>query len=89
MRTSLIEIKQIENLLLKQGDIQERLITEAKILLSPELKEKLNWQLKSYELIRQYGLEKLSQEIKEVEDYVFTNPKYGSFQSRIRSIFKY
>lgn len=89
MRTSLIEIKQIENLLLKQGDNQERVITEAKVLLSSELKEKVDWQLKSYDLIRQYGREMLLQEIKAVEDSVFNNSKYSSFQSRIRSIFKF
>lgn len=88
MRTSLVEIEQIENLLLKRGNIQERLLTEAKILSSPKLKEKLDWQLRTYDLIRQYGREQISQEIKEVEQTVFNSTKHSSFQSRIRSIFK-
>lgn len=88
MRTSLIEIKQIEDWLLRRGDIKDRLVTEAKIISSPEIREKAEWQMKSYDLIRQYGREKFLQEVKAVEYGLFHSPKHKSFQNRIKSIFK-
>lgn len=89
MRISLIEIKQIEHWLLEQGKVQDRLITEAKVLLSPELKEKAYWQSKSYQLIQRYGRNKLLKEIKEVEEQLFHSDKHHTFQQKIKSIFKY
>jgi len=88
MRTSLIEIEQIENWLLEQGNVQERLVTEAKVLSNPALQEKVFWQSKSYQLIQLYGREKLLQEIKVVERQLFNSKKHKSFQQRIKSIFK-
>ena len=88
MRTSLIEIEQLENWLLDQGDVQDRLVTEAKILSGTEWKEKAHWQSKSYDVIRLYGREKLRQEIEAVEHQLFHSKKYKPFQRTIRSIFK-
>jgi len=88
MRTSLVEIEQIEDWLLKKGDIQDRLVTEGKILSNPALEVKAQWQMKSYDLIREYGRKKLLQEIKDVENSLFKSSRYKSFQIRIRSIFK-
>ena len=88
MRTSLIEIKQIEDLILEKGDYSERLVTEAKVLTSPDAAEKVHWQTKSYELIWIYGREKLRKEIMEVEHLLFKKSKYTFFQNIIRSIFK-
>lgn len=88
MRTSLIEIEQIENWLLKKGDIQNRLVTEARVLSNAEWKNLSQWQAESYELIRHYGREKLRQEIKEVERQLFHSEKHTPFQKLIHSIFK-
>jgi len=87
MRTSLIEIEQIENWLLKRGDIQDRLVTEAKVLSNPALKVTADWQLKTYDLVHLYGRKKLQQEINAVEHQLFHSSKYQSFQHRIQSIF--
>lgn len=89
MRTSLIEVEQIEDMLLKRGPIEDRLVTEAKVLSNPELKELTQWQLRSYDLIQQYGREKLHLEIKAIEYRLFHSSKYKSFQSQIQSIFKF
>ena len=88
MRTSLIEIEQIENYLLKKGDIQDRLLTEATILTDPKWKENADWQSKSHNLIHLYGREKLKQEIKAIEWHLFNSTKHKSFQNKMRSIFK-
>ncbi len=89
MRTSLNEIKHLEDWLLNQGDLSGRLITEARILTNPKLEEDATWQSATYELVHQYGREKLILEIQGVEKELFTLPRYRSFQDRIRSIFKH
>ncbi len=88
MRTSLNETEQLENWLFKQGDSQNLLLTEAKTIMQPALLEKAHWQSTSYRLIRQYGREQLTAEIKAVEDELFYSKKYTSFQNRIKSIFR-
>ncbi len=88
MRTSLVEIQEIENFLLKQGDVKEQLLVEAKMLLTPDLAEKVKLQSESYDLIHQYGREELRREIRLVEQEVFHSSRYRLFQQRIRSIFK-
>lgn len=88
MRTSLIEIQKLEKWLLQQGDPGERLLTEVKLQLNPRLMDEAKWQATTYDLIQLYGREKLREEIKVVEERLFTSPDYQSFQNRIRSIFK-
>lgn len=87
MKTSLTELDQIEKYLLKKGDIRERLVTEARILSSPEVKEKAHWQSATYDLVHLYGRRKLLEEIKAIEHQLFHDTKYRSFRDRIRSIF--
>ena len=88
MRTSLNEIRELEEWLFKKGDLTDRLMTEAKVLSNPEFQEKVKWQTQSYELVTAYGRQKLQEEIRQVEKQLFSSPKYRSFQDRIRSIFK-
>ncbi len=88
MRTSLIETEQIEQWLLKKGNVQDRVVMEARLLSNPALRDKAQWQETAYDLVRQYGREKLLDEIKAVEHTLFNTPKYKSFQDKIRSIFK-
>lgn len=88
MRTSLNEIRELEDWLLKQGELSDRLVTEAKVLSNPELQENAKWQAQTYDLVAAYGRQKLREEIRQVEKQLIMSPKYRSFQDRIRSIFK-
>ncbi len=88
MRISLVEIKELEEWIFKEGDYPNKLITQAKILTTPGMAENENWQRKAYEIIALYGRKKLEKEIMETERMVFSSPKYTSFQRRILSIFK-
>ena len=47
MRTSLNEIKEIEDWVMKSGELPDRLVTEAKMLIDPSLKDKAEWQLET------------------------------------------
>lgn len=88
MRTSLNEVRALEAFLLEQGDPSELLVTEARMLINPELQDKAKWQLCANDLVQEYGRQKLRQEIQTIEKQLFTNSRYRSFQDRIRSIFK-
>lgn len=89
MRTSLNEIKELEDWLFKKGNPSNQLVTEARVLTNSELQEKADWQSQSYDLIRDYGQQKLLSEIQLIEQQLFTLKRYRSFQDRIRSIFKH
>lgn len=87
MRTSLIETEQIEAHLLQRSDTGEALVFEAKMLLDPELKEKVQWQQKTYSLIKLYGRDQLRQEIESVHQKLFSEHQHKSFRQKIMSLF--
>ena len=88
MRTSLVEIEKIEQWLQEQGETEDRLVTEARIISSPEWQDKARYQAEAYEIIRYYGREQLRQEIKVIEKSLFQSPQHKPFQNLIKSIFK-
>ena len=87
MRTSLIETQQIEAHLLKLSDPGDSLVFEARLILEPELKEKLMWQEKTYSMVRIYGRDQLKKEIETVHQKLFTQPEHTSFSQKIRRLF--
>lgn len=88
MRTSLTEIKILEGYIHYKVEPADRLLMEAKLQLSRDLREKKLWQEYTYELVKVYGKEKLKQKIQEVESHLFNHKKHQSFRERIFSIFK-
>jgi len=88
MRTSLNETKQIDDYLFKYAGIADAFLFEAKLLLQPALQEKLQWQQRTYELVRQYSRQRLKEEIEAVHQHLFTEPEHTSFRQRILSLFK-
>lgn len=88
MRTSLRETKQIEDWLLHEITLPDRLVMEANIIISPALQENIMWQQHTYDVIQAYGRALLVQEIKEVEDRLFHSSAFSAFQKRIKAIFK-
>ena len=87
MRISLIETGQIEAHLLNLTDPGDSLVFEARLLLDAELKEKLAWQEKTYNVVRIYGRDQLKKEIENVHQKLFTQPEYTSFSQKIRRLF--
>ena len=87
MRTSLIETEQIEAHLLKLSDPGDSLVFEARLILEPELKEKLMWQEKTYSMVRIYGRDQLKQEIEAVHQQLFTESKHAGFRQKIMRLF--
>ncbi|GAL85537.1 hypothetical protein MYP_2766 [Sporocytophaga myxococcoides] len=87
MRTSLNEIREIEEYLLKYSTPEFRLVFEARILLQPELQEKVNEQKQVYDLIRKYSRKQLKTEIETVHDKLFTASEHKTFRQRILNLF--
>ncbi|GJM35630.1 MAG: hypothetical protein DHS20C18_46310 [Saprospiraceae bacterium] len=87
MRTSLRDIQQIEAYLLKIASPEASRAFETRLLLEPELQEKLNWQKKAYTLIRNYGQKQLKAELETIHQKLFTEPEYAGFKQKIIRFF--
>jgi hypothetical protein len=88
MRTSLIETRQIEAHLLEPGQGGgEALVFQARLLLEPELGEKVRWQQKTYDLVLSYGRQELKKEIQAAHEQLFTRPEHASFRQKIKRLF--
>jgi hypothetical protein len=87
MRTSLIETEQIEAHLMQQSQPGDRLVFEARLLLEPELQEKMQWQQEAYRMITLYGRDQVKLEIEAVHRKLFTQKEHLSFSQKIRRLF--
>lgn len=88
MRTSLKNIKQLEDYHFQKGPVDERLLTEARLLLEPELKDDFNTQKQVYSLVYAYGRRQLRQEIHDVHQKLFSEKQHHTFRQKILNIFK-
>jgi len=87
MRTSLIETEQIEAHLMQRSEPGDQLVFQARLLLKPELGEKIQWQQEAYRMIKLYGRDQLKQEIEAVHKKLFTQAEHLSFSQKIRRLF--
>ena len=87
MRTSLNEIKNIEDHLFLTAEPEDAALFEAKLLLQPDLKQQVSVQQMIYDLIRQYSREKLREEIGNVHRQLFEKASHKNFATRIRRYF--
>lgn len=87
MRTSLIETERMEAHLLRRCEPGDSLVFEAKMLLDPELKDKVLWQQKAYHIVKLYGRDQLKQEIESVHQQLFKDEQHQSFRQKIMHLF--
>jgi len=87
MRTSLRDIQQIDDYLLKYAGEADNGLFEARLILQPALRECLLWQQKTYAIIRQYSRRQLKAEIESVHLHLFTEPEHILFRRKIMAIF--
>jgi hypothetical protein len=87
MRTSLNDIQQIDDYLLKIAGKADSLVFEARLILQPALQENLLWQQRTYEIIRQYSRRQLKAEIAAVHQQLFTEPEHIPFRRKIMGFF--
>ncbi|MBO9203082.1 MULTISPECIES: hypothetical protein [Niastella] len=87
MRTSLHNIQQIEDYLLKYAGEADQCLFEARLLLQPALHEQLLWQQKTYAIIRQYSRRQLKAEIESVHQHLFNEIEHITFRRKIMALF--
>jgi hypothetical protein len=87
MRTSLNEIKQIDEHILKLAAPDEALLFEARLILNPALSGKVEWQRQAHHYISRYSRKALKSEIQSVHQQLFTLPRHARFRQRIFSLF--
>ena len=87
MRTSLNDIQQIDDYLLKYGGEADNRLFEARLILQPALRESLLWQQKTYAIVRQYSRRQLKAEIAAVHQQLFHEPEHNSFRRKIMAFF--
>jgi len=88
MKTSASDTRLIESFIQKQLAPADQLVFEARLLLSPELNETLNWQQQVQQLVKLRGRKQLKAQIKLVEQKVFTEPAHQTFRDRLYRLFK-
>jgi hypothetical protein len=88
MPTSWNDTVQIERYLSRNGNNGDALLFEARLILEPDLADKLEWQQKTYTLIKNYSRTHLKQEIELVQQQLFTQTEHTSFSQKIKALFK-
>ena len=87
MRTSLNEIKQIDDHLFNQASIEDALLFDAMLIIDPDLSGKVVWQKRVHQLVQLYSRRKLKAEIESVHQKLFNEPAHQSFRQRIMKLF--
>lgn len=88
MRTSLNNIKEIDDHLLGIAAPQDELLFEARIILNPELKLDVAWHRQTLNLVQQYGRKQLRADIEAVHQQLFTQPEHRGFCQSILRFFR-
>ena len=87
MRTSLNEIKEIDDHVLKLAPPDEALLFEAKLIINPALHEQVMWHRQTLGLVKQYGRNNLKAEIEAVHQKLFSQPEHEGFRQKIMRLF--
>ena len=87
MRTSLNEIKLIDDHLFNKGTIGDKLVFDAMLILDQALSDQIMWQKRTHAIVQQYGRKKVKAEIEAVHRELFTKPEHQSFRQRILGLF--
>ena len=87
MKTSWNETWQIDGHVSGTMETGDALVFEAKLLIDPELSEKVLWQRKTHSIIKQFGRRQLKNEIEAIHQKLFTSPEHRSFSQKIRRLF--
>jgi hypothetical protein len=87
MRTSLTEIKQIEDHLAGTSDVPERLVFEAKMLTQPELRINVHLQQTIIRIVNLLHRKKMKQDLQKIHDELFSSKEKSSFRKNIFKLF--
>ncbi|UGU16338.1 hypothetical protein LS482_00370 [Sinomicrobium kalidii] len=88
MRISLLETKQLEDRIFHRETDGEALVTDVKLYLNEDLRQKLTAQKQVYGYVKAYGRKKLKAEIASVHHRIFHEEQHRGFRNKIRRIFR-
>ena len=88
MRTSLNNIKAIDDYLSGQMVHSDELLFEANMILNKELISDIQDQQNTYAMIRRYGRQKLKSEISSIQEKLAAAPQHRGFMQHIVNLFK-
>lgn len=88
MRTSLNEIAQIESWVTGRLQPSEKLLFEARLLVSPALRDQLKLQQAIHQVVRLFARKQLKQELRAVQNNMFRQAGKSAFQQEVNQIFK-
>jgi hypothetical protein len=84
---TLREIEDIERYLLDQLEPQSKLLFEARLLVDPLLKIRVQWQRKIHAIVRRSGRRQLKMEVERIHRQLFADPSRRQFQQKILQLF--
>jgi hypothetical protein len=87
MRTSLNNIKLIDDHLFNKNSVEDGLLFDALLILDPALSEQVSWQKKTHILVQQYSRKKLKGEIESAHLQLFNETAHQSFKRKILGLF--
>ncbi len=88
MRTSLNNIKAIDDYISGNMATGDKLLFEANLILNNDLVNDMQYQQKTYTMIRLYGRQKIKDEIAAVQKTFTTAPQHQNLIQRIAKLFK-
>lgn len=87
MKISPHDPQRIEHCLSGQAGGMERTLFQTKLLLEPTLQETVDWQRRTYGIIRAYGRRQLRDEFEQLHRILLTDPRYRAFREEIDHVF--
>jgi hypothetical protein len=82
------ETKLIDDFLLGNLSTSSRLLLEARLILDPLLRRRVNAQRSLYTIVRQSGRRKIRFEIEKAHHVLFTDPEKENFREQINQLFQ-
>ena len=84
---TLRETKEIDRYLLDKLSPASRLLFEARLLIDPTLKLRVEWQQRLYSIIKRSGRRQMKSEVARVHHQLFSDPAKREFQLNVFQLF--
>ena len=84
---TLRETKEIDRYLLDKLSPASRLLFEARLLIDPTLKLRVEWQQKLYSIIKRSGRRQMKSEVARIHHRLFSDPDKSEFQTTVLQLF--
>ena len=81
------ETKEIDRYLLGKMSIASRLLFEARVLIDPTLKLRVEWQQRLYSIVKRSGRRQMKSEVALIHYQLFNHPEKHEFQTNVFQLF--